>query len=85
MILPSKSITSLTGNQETNHSFYSCPVCNQNLDEVGDAVLQEQHVKQCLEGNSTGPATSRYLVYNLPAESALLGVECKPDEWVNSL
>ncbi|EKM80171.1 hypothetical protein AGABI1DRAFT_91442 [Agaricus bisporus var. burnettii JB137-S8] len=54
-----------------------CPVCNQNLDEVGDAVEQEEHVRQCLEG---GPGqdlpTSRYLVYRLPAESALLGVEC---------
>lgn len=58
--------------------LFSCPVCNQNLDEVGDAVEQEEHVRQCLEG---GPGqdlpTSRYLVYRLPAESALLGVECK--------
>lgn len=57
---------------------FSCPVCNHNLDEVGDAVEQEEHVRQCLEG---GPGqdlpTSRYLVYRLPAESALLGVECK--------
>lgn len=59
-------------------SLFSCPVCNQNLDEVGDAVEQEEHVRQCLEG---GPGqdlpTSRYLVYRLPAESALLGVECE--------
>lgn len=39
---------------------------------------QEEHVRQCLEGGSgQGPATSRYLVYRLPAESALLGVECE--------
>lgn len=61
-------------------SFYSCPVCNQNLDEVGDAPAQEAHVKACLEGSSgtphTPPQPAKYLVYCLPAESALLGVEC---------
>jgi len=59
----------------------SCPVCNQNLDEVGDAQAQETHVKQCLEGNSGTPQSdepqpAKYLVYRLPAESALLGMEC---------
>lgn len=54
-----------------------CPVCNQNLDEVGDAVEQEEHVRQCLDGGSgQGPSAARYLVYRLPAESTLLGVEC---------
>ncbi|KAJ3573339.1 hypothetical protein NP233_g2492 [Leucocoprinus birnbaumii] len=54
-----------------------CPVCNQNLDDVGDAVEQEEHVRQCLEGGSgQGPSAARYLVYRLPAESTLLGVEC---------
>ncbi|KAF9451638.1 hypothetical protein P691DRAFT_723651 [Macrolepiota fuliginosa MF-IS2] len=52
-----------------------CPVCNQNLDDVGDAAEQEEHVRQCLEGGK-GPSASRYLVYRLPAESTLLGVEC---------
>lgn len=63
-------------------TFYSCPVCNQNLDDVGDAQAQEIHVKNCLEGTSgkspSGiPQAAKYLVYRLPAESALIGVECK--------
>ncbi|PPQ99071.1 hypothetical protein CVT24_003631 [Panaeolus cyanescens] len=53
-----------------------CPVCNQNLDDVGDAQAQESHVKSCLEGGAATPQTAKYLVYRLPAESALLGVEC---------
>ncbi|TFK43397.1 hypothetical protein BDQ12DRAFT_695591 [Crucibulum laeve] len=54
-----------------------CPVCNQNLDEVGDAEAQEAHVKSCLEGGSGAtPQSAKYLVYRLPAESTLLGVEC---------
>ncbi|KAF8914050.1 hypothetical protein CPB84DRAFT_1758250 [Gymnopilus junonius] len=58
-----------------------CPVCNQNLDEVGDAQAQENHVKGCLEGTSGNsasgiPQAAKYLVYRLPAESALIGVEC---------
>lgn len=56
-------------------SLTSCPVCNQNLDEVGDAIEQEEHVRRCLD-EGHGPSVSRYLVYRLPAESALLGVEC---------
>jgi hypothetical protein len=54
-------------------------VCNQDLDDVGDATEQEEHVRQCLEGGAAGqgPASARYLVYRLPAESALLGVECE--------
>lgn len=69
----------------------SCPVCNQNLDEVGDAQAQEAHVKRCLEGTSGTPQSgvtiqpTKYLVYDLPAESRLLGVECKqqfgPSRW----
>ncbi|KAF8076260.1 hypothetical protein FPV67DRAFT_1558766 [Lyophyllum atratum] len=54
-----------------------CPVCNRNLDEFGSANAQEMHVKTCLEGGSgTTPQAAKYLVYRLPAESALLGVEC---------
>ncbi|KAJ6516018.1 hypothetical protein C8R45DRAFT_1087145 [Mycena sanguinolenta] len=54
-----------------------CPVCNRNLEEVGDATAQEVHVRTCLEGGS-GPASTapKYLVYRLPAESTLIGVEC---------
>ncbi|KAF8974337.1 hypothetical protein BDZ97DRAFT_13851 [Flammula alnicola] len=73
---------SLTRRQSSSQlsDLADCPVCNQNLDEVGDAHAQEVHVKGCLEGNSgtqSGPPqAAKYLVYRLPAESALLGVEC---------
>ncbi|KAK0230505.1 hypothetical protein IW262DRAFT_1444924 [Armillaria fumosa] len=54
-----------------------CPVCNRNLDTIGNASEQEVHVKNCLEGGSgTTPQTAKYLVYSLPAESTLIGVEC---------
>ncbi|KAJ6629117.1 hypothetical protein B0H10DRAFT_1776834, partial [Mycena sp. CBHHK59/15] len=54
-----------------------CPVCNRNLEEVGDATEQEIHVRACLEGGS-GPTSQapKYLVYRLPAESTLIGLEC---------
>ncbi|KAJ6599189.1 hypothetical protein DFH09DRAFT_28203 [Mycena vulgaris] len=54
-----------------------CPVCNRNLEEVGDATEQEIHVRNCLEGGS-GPTSQapKYLVYRLPAESTLIGLEC---------
>ncbi|KAJ7638693.1 FYVE-domain-containing protein [Roridomyces roridus] len=58
-----------------------CPVCNRNLEDVGDAIAQETHVRTCLEGG-TGPAsqgpnrTPKYLVYRLPPESSLVNVEC---------
>lgn len=57
----------------------SCPVCNQNLADLGSAAVQEDHVRMCLEGGRTGPASpaaARYLVYKLPVESALIGTEC---------
>ena len=53
-----------------------CPVCNTNLVELGPAHVQESHVKSCLEGGGTAPQTAKYLVYKLPAESALIGTEC---------
>ncbi|EPT02761.1 hypothetical protein FOMPIDRAFT_1059042 [Fomitopsis schrenkii] len=54
-----------------------CPVCNTNLADLGAPFQQEAHVKSCLEGgNGTVPQTAKYLVYKLPAESALIGVEC---------
>ncbi|CAE6486675.1 unnamed protein product [Rhizoctonia solani] len=56
-----------------------CPVCNQNLADLGSAAVQEDHVRMCLEGGRAGPASptaARYLVYKLPAESALIGTEC---------
>ncbi|TFK29361.1 hypothetical protein FA15DRAFT_632372 [Coprinopsis marcescibilis] len=54
-----------------------CPVCFQSLDDVGGPQEQELHVRNCLEGgSSTTPQAAKYLVYCLPAESTLLGVEC---------
>lgn len=54
-----------------------CPVCYQSLDEVGGPQEQELHVKNCLEGGGgSTPESAKYLVYRLPAESTLLGVEC---------
>ncbi|KZT12820.1 FYVE-domain-containing protein, partial [Laetiporus sulphureus 93-53] len=54
-----------------------CPVCNTNLADLGPASEQEAHVRNCLEGGSgTTPQTAKYLVYKLPAESALIGLEC---------
>jgi hypothetical protein len=56
---------------------YRCPVCNQNLAEIGAVPAQEMHVKTCLEGGSGAtPQAAKYLVYRLPAESVLIGVEC---------
>ncbi|KAG2013500.1 ankyrin repeat domain-containing protein 50 [Coprinopsis cinerea AmutBmut pab1-1] len=55
-----------------------CPVCFLSLDDVGGPQEQELHVKNCLEGGGQGPSSqaAKYLVYRLPAESTLLGVEC---------
>jgi len=54
-----------------------CPVCSRNLAELGLAAEQEAHVKECLDGGK-GPSqqTARYLVYRLPGESVLIGIEC---------
>lgn len=55
-----------------------CPVCNSNLDRVGSAAQQEAHVKNCLEGGGgSSPQATKYLVYELPAESMLVGTECE--------
>ncbi|KAJ4482635.1 hypothetical protein C8R41DRAFT_896663 [Lentinula lateritia] len=54
-----------------------CPVCNRILEHVGTAAEQEAHVKSCLEGGSGATQqAAKYLVYRLPAESTLIGVEC---------
>lgn len=57
--------------------IYRCPVCNRNLDTLGSAAEQEIHVKTCLEGGGISPQTAKYLVYSLPPESTLIGIECK--------
>lgn len=74
------SIPSPTRRQQSSSQLSDlaeCPVCNTNLADLGPASAQEDHVKECLEG---GPGTStqsaRYLVYKLPKESPLVGVEC---------
>lgn len=78
MIYPSKTFSSDTSVSALSvHT--SCPVCGQNLAELGTAELQEAHVKSCLEGPRGGSITEqpvKYLVYKLPTESALIGVEC---------
>ncbi|KAG1755824.1 hypothetical protein EDB19DRAFT_1892026 [Suillus lakei] len=54
-----------------------CPVCSTSLADLGLPAEQEAHVKICLEGDAgTSPQAAKYLVYKLPGESALLGVEC---------
>ncbi|KAF8592670.1 hypothetical protein K439DRAFT_1504397 [Ramaria rubella] len=56
-----------------------CPVCGQNLAELATVEMQEAHVKACLEGpsgSSTAQQPIKYLVYRLPGESTLIGVEC---------
>lgn len=59
-------------------SAHRCPVCNVSLDDLGTPDVQEAHVKNCLEGGSGKvPQTAKYLVYKLPAESALIGTECE--------
>lgn len=47
-----------------------CPVCDCNLEDFPSIIDQELHVKMCLEDGT------KYLVYSLPAESTLLGIEC---------
>jgi hypothetical protein len=66
--------------------IYRCPVCSTSLADLGLPAEQEAHVRNCLEGGAgTTPETAKYLVYKLPAESALLGVECKSRPCVTTL
>ncbi|KAH9994110.1 FYVE zinc finger-domain-containing protein [Russula compacta] len=54
-----------------------CPVCSQNLAELGPPARQEAHIKSCLDGGKgQSPQTAKYLVYPLPGESSLIGIEC---------
>ncbi|KAI0254910.1 FYVE zinc finger-domain-containing protein [Lactifluus subvellereus] len=72
------SVPSLT--RETNSQLSDlaeCPVCNQNLAELGPPAEQEAHVRGCLDGGKgQPPQTAKYLVYRLPGESTLIGIEC---------
>lgn len=42
-------------------------MCGQNLSELGPAAAQEQHVRNCLDGNSGPSATQagKYVVYRV--------------------
>ncbi|KAH8106102.1 hypothetical protein BXZ70DRAFT_886506 [Cristinia sonorae] len=63
-----------------------CPVCNTSLGDIGPPHMQEAHVRSCLEGGGSTPQAAKYLVYNLPSESTLIGTECVIclDEFVTS-
>jgi hypothetical protein len=74
------SIPSPTRRQQSSSQLSDlaeCPVCNMNLEEMGPPSEQQLHVKECLEGGGGASTQSaRYLVYRLPGESPLIGVEC---------
>ncbi|KAJ7742474.1 FYVE-domain-containing protein, partial [Mycena maculata] len=76
LVIPGGRLTRRQSSSQLS-DLADCPVCNRNLEEVGDATEQELHVRACLEGGS-GPTSQapKYLVYRLPAESTLIGLEC---------
>jgi len=54
-----------------------CPVCGANLAAFETAPEQEAHVRNCLDGGvGAVQQPAKYLVYRLPAESLLIGLEC---------
>jgi len=56
---------------------YSGALCAMLILRTSAASVQESHVKNCLDGGSgTTPQAAKYLVYKLPVESALIGLEC---------
>ena len=75
------SVPSPTRRQQSSSQLSDladCPVCNENLEDLGPPSVQELHVKQCLEGGAgTSPQSAKYLVYRLPGESTLVGIECE--------
>lgn len=74
--VPSPTRRQLSSSQLSD--LAECPVCNENLEDLGPPSVQELHVKQCLEGGAgTSPQSAKYLVYKLPGESTLVGIECK--------
>lgn len=74
------SIPSPTRRQQSSSQLSDlteCPVCNENLEDLGPSSVQQLHVKQCLDGGAgTSTQSARYLVYVLPEGSPLVGVEC---------
>jgi len=71
------SVPSLRETSSQLSDLAECPVCSQNLAELGPAAEQEAHVKRCLDsGKGESPPTAKYLVYRLPVDSALIGIEC---------
>ncbi|UZJ52410.1 hypothetical protein CBS101457_001730 [Exobasidium rhododendri] len=55
-----------------------CPVCETVLADLGNQILQEEHVQRCLENGGGGGDVqgSRYLIYKL-AEGPIVGKECQ--------
>jgi len=85
IVVESASLLSVPRSRQDSMSQISdladCPVCGTLLTDLGSPARQEAHVKSCLDGPSGGPGINqagKYLVYKLPAESTLIGVEC---EW----
>lgn len=72
------AISVISIKQPKLNNYHRCPVCNISLSDLGPPHAQEGHVKHCLEGGTgTIPQAAKYLVYTLPAESALIGTECE--------
>jgi hypothetical protein len=83
VVVESASLLSVPRSRQDSMSQISdladCPVCGISLNDLGNTTAQEAHVKSCLDGPSGGPGINqagKYLVYKLPAESTLIGVEC---------
>jgi len=84
IVIESASLLSAARRREDSMSQISdladCPVCGALLADLGTPAMQEAHVKACLDGPTGGPGVNqagKYLVYKLPAESTLIGVECQ--------
>ncbi|KAI8380893.1 uncharacterized protein BYT42DRAFT_494355 [Radiomyces spectabilis] len=75
---PSFSGSSMHRSISMQSVMMECPVCGKLLSEYGTINEQEQHVQSCLNAGTSAAAVtgSRYLVYILAANSALVGQEC---------
>lgn len=83
IVVESASLLSIPRARQDSMSQISdladCPVCGLSLADLGNPAMQEAHVKSCLDGPSGGPGANqagKYLVYKLPPESTLIGIEC---------